>query len=97
DLDELREKLAELLEPCDNYREVFDPLSTQPEVESRHISDDVASTVAALAHGLIHHRAGRTLEALWWWQFSYLTDWGPAASAAMRALQSIVAHSRLRD
>ncbi len=97
DLDELREKLAELLEPCDSYRELFDPLATQPELETRRISDDIASAVADLAHGLTHYRAGRTLEALWWWQFSYLTDWGPAASAAVRALQSIVARSRLRE
>jgi hypothetical protein len=97
DLDELREKLAVLLEPCDNYREVFDPLAAQPELESRHISDDIATAVADLAHGLTHYRAGRTLEALWWWQFSYLTDWGPAASAAVRALQSIVARSRLQE
>lgn len=97
DLDELREKLAELLEPCDSYREVFDPLATQPELETRSISDDIATAVSDLAHGLTHYRAGRTLEALWWWQFSYLTDWGPAASAAVRALQSIVARSRLHE
>jgi hypothetical protein len=97
DLDELREKLAVLLEPCDNYREVFDPLATQPELETRRISDDIATAVSDLAHGLTHYRAGRTLEALWWWQFSYLTDWGPAASAAVRALQSIVARSRLHE
>lgn len=97
DLDELREKLAELLKPCDNYREVFDPLAAHPELEARRISDDVASAVSDLAHGLTHYRAGRTLEALWWWQFSYLNDWGPAASAAVRALQSIVARSRLQE
>jgi hypothetical protein len=97
DLDELREKLAVLLEPCDNYREVFDPLATQPELELRHISDDIATAVSDLAHGLTHYRAERTLEALWWWQFSYLTNWGPAASAAVRALQSIVARSRLQE
>jgi hypothetical protein len=97
DLDELREKLAELLGPCDTYREVFDPLAAKPELEARRISDDVASAVADLAHGLAHYQAGRTLEALWWWQFSYLSDWGPAASAAVRALQSIVARSRLQE
>ena len=97
DLDELREKLAELLKPCDNYREVFDPLAAHPELEARRISDDIASAVSDLAHGLTHYRAGRTLEALWWWQFSYLNDWGPAASAAVRALQSIVARSRLQE
>ena len=95
DLDELRERLAELLTPCNAYREVFDPLAAEPEVELRRISDDIAATVSDLAHGLTHFRADRVMEALWWWQFSYLTNWGPAASAAMRALQSIVARSRL--
>ena len=37
----------------------------------------------------------RTLEALWWWQFSYLSTWGQGASGALRALQSLVAHVRL--
>ena len=34
-------------------------------------------------------------EALWWWQYSYVADWGNIASAALRALQSVVAHDRL--
>ena len=34
-------------------------------------------------------------EALWWWQYSYVADWGNLASAALRALQSVVAHDRL--
>jgi Domain of unknown function (DUF5063) len=97
DLDELREKLAVLLDPCDVYREIFDPLAAQPELELRRISDDIASAVSDLAHGLTHYRAGRSMEALWWWQFSYLSDWGPAVSAAVRALQSIVARSRLQS
>jgi Domain of unknown function (DUF5063) len=96
DLDELREKLADLLRPCDVYQEIFDPLAAKPELEQRHISDDIASAVSDLAHGLTHYRAGRSMEALWWWQFSYLSDWGPATSAAVRALQSIVARSRLQ-
>ena len=50
---------------------------------------------AALAHGLRHFRAGRTSEALWWWQFSYVSSWGAEASGALRALQSVVAHDRL--
>lgn len=97
DLDELREKLAAVLDPCDAYRELFDPLAPQAEVEARRISDDLASAVADLAHGLTHHRAGRTLEALWWWQFSYFSDWGPALSASMRALQSIVGRARMNQ
>jgi hypothetical protein len=34
-------------------------------------------------------------EALWWWQYSYVATWGGMASAALRALQSVVAHDRL--
>ena len=48
-----------------------------------------------LANGLRHYRAGNVPEALWWWQFSYVSSWGNCASAALRALQSIVAHDRL--
>jgi hypothetical protein len=97
DLDDLRDKLALLLDPCDSYREVFDPLAVPTEVETRRISDDLAAIVAELAHGLTHFRAGRETEALWWWQFSYLSGWGPAASASLRALHSIVAGSRLQQ
>jgi hypothetical protein len=48
-----------------------------------------------VANGLAHHRAGRIHEALWWWQFSYVSSWGAEASGVLRALQSIVAHDRL--
>jgi hypothetical protein len=34
-------------------------------------------------------------EALWWWQFSYVSSWGHEASGALRALQSVVSHDRL--
>jgi hypothetical protein len=95
DLDELRERLAGLLAPVDLYTEVFDPLAKPPVLENRRVSDDLALVVSDLAHGLAHLRAGRVTEALWWWQFSYLSSWGSAASAAMRALQSVVARSRL--
>ena len=36
-----------------------------------------------------------SLEALWWWQFSYLSDWGEQALSSHRALHSIVSHQRL--
>ena len=35
------------------------------------------------------------LEALWWWQFRYLSDWGERASSVLRTLQAILAHLRL--
>jgi hypothetical protein len=43
---------------------------------------------------MAHYKAGRTSEALWWWQFSYFSNWGSTASASLRALQSVVAHVR---
>lgn len=95
DVDELRERLAKLLEPIDTYTEVFDPYALAVETVTCRLSDDVADVVTDLSHGLAHYRAGSTTEALWWWQFSYLSNWGGTASAALRALQSVVAHVRL--
>jgi Domain of unknown function (DUF5063) len=48
-----------------------------------------------LLHGLQHFRDGRPGEALWWWQFSYLSNWGSTASSVLRALHSVVSHTRL--
>ncbi len=95
DLDAMRLRLAVLLESVDAFTEVFDPYVDPPELTSSLLSDDLTSIAAALAHGLRHFRAGRVSEALWWWQFSYMSSWGNDASSALRALQSIVAHDRL--
>ncbi|MFD8543346.1 DUF5063 domain-containing protein [Streptomyces sp. NPDC059649] len=95
DVDDLRERFAALLDPVDIYSEVFDPYVPRSEPVACRISDDLADIITDLRHGLAHYRAGRIVEALWWWQFSYLTNWGPTASAALRALQSLVAHVRL--
>lgn len=95
DLDELRERLATLLADVDVFTEVFDPYTEPPEQISSRLSDDLADVAQSIAHGLRHHRAGRADEALWWWQFSYVSSWGAEASAALRALQSVVAHDRL--
>ena len=95
DLDEMRLRLAVLLESVDAYTEVFDPYVDPPEMVSSLLSDDLTSIATALAHGLRHYRAGRVNEALWWWQFSYVSTWGNEASAVLRALQSIVSHDRL--
>ncbi|MFI2617472.1 DUF5063 domain-containing protein [Streptomyces sp. NPDC018584] len=97
DVDGLRERLAELLAPIDVYSEVFDPYEPRKAPVPARISDDLADVVADLSHGLAHYRAGRTTEALWWWQFSYFSNWGGTASAALRALQSLVAHVRLNQ
>ncbi|MEV5593943.1 DUF5063 domain-containing protein [Streptomyces sp. NPDC052496] len=95
DVDELRERFARLLDPVDVYSEVFDPYVPRSAPVACRISDDLADIITDLRHGLAHYRAGRVSEALWWWQFSYLSNWGPTASAALRALQSLVAHVRL--
>jgi hypothetical protein len=95
DLDEMRLRLAILLEGVDAYTEVFDPYVDPPELVSSLLSDDLTSIAASLAHGLRHFKARRVSEALWWWQFSYVSSWGGEASAVLRALQSVVAHDRL--
>ncbi len=94
DLDAMRLRLAVLLEEVDVYTEVFDPYVDPPEVLSSLLSDDLTSIATSLAHGLRHYRAGRVSEALWWWQFSYMSSWGAEASGVLRALQSVVAHDR---
>ena len=95
DLDGTRVSLAKLLEPIDEYTEIFDPYDQQPELLTSRLSDDLADIVAELVHGLQHYRAGRSLEALWWWQFSYLSNWGGTAGSVLRALHSVVSHVRL--
>ena len=95
DLDAMRLRLAVLLEGVDAYTEVFDPYVDPPELAPSLLSDDLTSIATSLAHGLRHFRAGRVDEALWWWQFSYVSSWGHEASGALRALQSVVSHDRL--
>ena len=97
DADDLREHLAAMLEPVDVYSEVFDPYQPRKAPVPARISDDLADIITDLRHGMVHYRAGRTTEALWWWQFSYFSNWGSTASAALRALQSVVAHVRLNQ
>jgi hypothetical protein len=93
DVDELRMGLAQILGGVDTYSFVFDPY--EPEVVDSQISDDLASIVADLENGLRHYRSGDVDEALWWWQFSYVSNWGNLAGAVLNALLSIVAHDRL--
>jgi hypothetical protein len=94
DLDLVRQGLAKELDPVDAYLEVFDPYGDEPPVPYR-MSDDLADMGQDLLRGLQHYDAGRGREALWWWQYTYLNSWGGSAGAALRALQSIVAHVRL--
>ncbi|UMG94727.1 DUF5063 domain-containing protein [Nocardioides sp. TF02-7] len=93
DLDSLRLRLAGLLGNVDTMSYVFDPY--QPEVVESQLSDDVAGIASDLELGLRHYRSGDVEEALWWWQFSYVSSWGTLAGAAMKALLSVVAHDRL--
>ena len=95
DLDGMRASLANLLEPIDEYTRAVRPVlrrarGASPAAVRRH-----HRLVTDLLHGLQHYRAGRSLEALWWWQFSYLSNWGSTASSALRALHSVVSHVRL--
>ena len=94
DADPLRDGLANALAGIDDYIYVIDPV-TSGERADGSISGDLADVALALSHGLKHYSAGRRLEALWWWQFSYLSDWGDRALASMRALHSILGHLRL--
>lgn len=95
DVDELRERLAGLLEPINNYVEVIDPIDPELGAAEFKIADDLASIASDLLHGLSHYRDGQVLEALWWWQFSYLSSWGTTSGATLRALHSLIAHTRL--
>lgn len=93
DLDELRLALAEMFGGVDTYSFVFDPYD--PEQVESQLSDDLTQIAADLENGLRHFSLGNTAEALWWWQFSYVSSWGNLAGALLNALLSIVAHDRL--
>ncbi len=94
DVDALREGLARELGDLDAYVEVFDPYEDD-DPEQRLLSDDLSDAAVDLLMGLAHYDAGRSSEALWWWQYTCLNSWGTSVSAALRALQSITAHARL--
>ncbi len=94
DIDPVRGGLANLFEGVDDYLDVIDPL-TSLEVARGSLSNDLADVAADLMHGLRHYQEGYVDEALWWWQYSYLSSWGARASSALRVLQSMIAHLRL--
>lgn len=94
DLDVLREKLQSLFTGVDDYTEVADPILAD-EVVQGSLANDLAAITADLAHGLRHWEAGSQTEALWWWQFSYLSNWGERCAAALRVLLTLLAHVRL--
>src|SRR3954471_13719343 len=93
DLDAMLLRLADMLGPVDPYAYVFDPYV--PELVVGRLSDDLTSIATDLENGLRHYRLGNVEEALWWWQFSYVSSWGNLAGVALNALLSVVAHDRL--
>lgn len=93
DLDEMRLALAGMLGGVDTYSFVFDPYV--PELVESQLSDDLTSIATDLENGLRHYRLGNVSEALWWWQFSYVSSWGNLGGAALNALLSVVSHDRL--
>ena len=94
DLDPLGAALENLFEGIDDYSEVDDPVLGRTIVTST-ISGDLVLIAGALAQGQRHYDAGQVLEALWWWQYSYLANWGERASAVLRVLQGVLGHLRL--
>jgi hypothetical protein len=93
DVDAMRLRLASMLGNVDTYSFVFDPYL--PEVVESQLSDDLTSIATDLENGLRHFRLGNVEEALWWWQFSYVSSWGNLGGAVLNALLSVVAHDRL--
>ncbi|WP_439647178.1 DUF5063 domain-containing protein [Cellulomonas triticagri] len=94
DVEPLRAALANALEGVDEYVEVVDPV-LGGEVATATLSGELVSVAGALVQGLRHHESGHVLEALWWWQFSYLSVWGERLSSVLRTLQTLLAHVRL--
>jgi hypothetical protein len=94
DVDPLRVALGNVLEGIDEYAEVVDPL-LGAEVTASSVSGDLVTIAGALVQGLRHHEEGHEIEALWWWQFSYLSNWGERASSVLRVLQVLLGHLRL--
>lgn len=94
DLDPLRAALENVLDGIDDYAEIADPVLGE-DVVSSSLSGDLVLIVGALAQGQRHYAAGQVLEALWWWQFSYLANWGERGAAVLRVLLAVLAHLRL--
>lgn len=94
DIDPLRTGLANIFDGIDEYYEVDDPL-VSPQLHTGSVANDLTDVASALIQGLRHYEAGKADEALWWWQFSYLSAWGERAASALRVLHSLLAHIRL--
>jgi len=95
EVDGLRLRLSDVFSHADRYHRVDDPYFPVPEIVEASLSDDLSGIVTDLNHGFGHYAAGRPIEALWWWQYAYLSSWGEAVLNAQQALRSLVAHLRL--
>lgn len=94
DLDPLRLGLENAVDGLDAYAEVVDPV-LGTEVATASLSGDLMMVAEALTQGLRHYERGRVIEALWWWQYSYLASWGERAASGLRTLQVVLGHLRL--
>ncbi|GGK57539.1 DUF5063 domain-containing protein [Ornithinimicrobium pekingense] len=94
DLEEVRARLHALLGGVDTYCDLEDPVLSG-EVVSGSLSADLVAIASDLEHGRAHFEAGRPTEAMWWWQFSYVSSWGERAAAALRVLLALLSHVRL--
>lgn len=94
DLERIRDRLHALLGGLDGYVDVEDPVLSG-DVTEGSLTEDLVAIAADLSHGLEHYRAERPTEAMWWWQFSYLSSWGERAASALRALLALLSHLRL--
>lgn len=95
EVDPLRLRLAEVLGHAEHYHAIDDPYFPAPEIVENSLADDLSGIVTDLLHGLGHYQAGRPIEALWWWQYTYLSTWGEDVVNAQGALRSLVSHLRL--
>lgn len=95
EVDVLRLRLADVFGHADRYNTVDDPYFPVPEIVESSLSDDLSGIVTDLNHGFGHYAAGRPIEALWWWQYAYLSSWGEDVLNAQAALRSMISHLRL--
>ncbi len=95
EVDGLRLRLADVFSHADRYHRVDDPYFPVPEIVESWLSDDLSGIVTDLNHGFGHYAAGRPIEALWWWQYAYLSSWGEDVLNAQSALRSMISHLRL--
>lgn len=94
DLEDLHMGLANLLEGLDEYADIVDPL-VSTELTQGSLANDLTEIADALAHGLAHYDHERYQEALWWWQYSFMSSWGERAIAGLRMLVCMLGHIRL--